>query len=418
MRKTTLFLLRTYNDIDHIVPVIWKAVSSGCSTYVYFSGRDYSDDYRIKFIIGQGAKVVKNRFIIWYHDSFRQLILPVKLRRFCDRIMAYSMGLYLILGYKIRVAVNEWAGPCGREKAEYVLRPAKLARVPVYSLPHGYFLWRNSLYNREIKSYYKKNSRFPDFKNRDWFSSYVVQSPEHREANIKFGMNAEKLVVLGSARFCEEWSSINQRLLYDDERDQLSNDAFSVLFFLPHWDYNVYRVECVNLLSKIAKLKDTRLIVKAHTRGSGALSDEEKQNIQSENSVIFAGDKYHSPSLIRISNVVINFGSSIAFEALRQGVFVINPTYLHENKTFFDGTGAVYDASTAEQVMECIKAHKLGQAATIDSAAIKQMLLERVDGGTKGRDVLQDHLDLISGIYELSDPYIGSQNHTSGESKL
>ena len=400
MKKTTLFLLRTYNDIDHIAPVIWKAVSSGWPAYVFFVDQDYSDDYRMKFVLDQGAQVVKNSSITWYHDSFRHFILPAPLRRLCDWIMAYSMGLYLILRYNIEAAVNEWSGPFGREKAEYILRAAKLARIPIYSFPHGYFLWKNSLYNRELKFHYQENAQFPDFKNRDWFSGYVVQSPEHRVANIEFGMSPEKIIVLGSARFCEEWSSINQDLLRDHERDRMSNNEFTILFFLPHWDYNVHRDQCINVLLRIADLTDTRLIIKAHTRGSGALSNEEKHNLQAKRSVIFAGDTNHSPSLVQVTDVVMNFGSSIAFEALRQGKFVINPTYLHENKTFFDGTGAVYDVSGEDQAMDCIQACKLGRAGEIDKYKVGKFLLERVDGGAKGRDVLQDYLDVISGMYE------------------
>ena len=400
MRKTTLFLLRTYNDIDHIVPVIWKAVSSGWSAYIFFGGQDYSDDYRITFILDQGAKVVKNGSITWYHDSLRHLILPMSLRRLCDRIMAYSIGLYLILRYNIEAAVNEWSGPFGREKAEYLLRAAKLLSIPIYSLPHGYFLWRNSLYNRELKLYYQTNAQFPNFKNRDWFSRYVVQSPEHRAANIEFGMSPEKLIVLGSARFCEEWSSINQDLLRDHERVRLPDNVFTVLFFLPHWDYNVHRDQCINLLSRISDLTGLGLIIKAHTRGSGALSVEEKYNLQSKKSVILPDDTNHSASLIRDADVVINFGSSVAFEALRQGKLVINPTYLHDNKTLFDGTGAVYDVSREDQVVECIEACKLGQGEKMDETKVGQILLDRVDGGVRGRDVLQDYLDLISGIYE------------------
>ena len=46
-RKQTkiLFLLRTYNDIDHISPIIWKSATAGCHVFFVFVGRDYSDDF-------------------------------------------------------------------------------------------------------------------------------------------------------------------------------------------------------------------------------------------------------------------------------------------------------------------------------------------------------------------------------------
>ena len=68
--------------------------------------------------------------------------------------------------------------------------------------------------------------------------------------------------------------------------------------------------------------------------------------------VVFADDDIHSPFLIRTSEIVINFGSSIGFEALRQKKLVINPTYLHDNRTFFDGSKAVYDVANEAGVVK------------------------------------------------------------------
>ena len=51
MYKKILVTLRTYNDIDHIVPIIWDLLEKGHHLFVFgISNYDFNNDYRIKFI--------------------------------------------------------------------------------------------------------------------------------------------------------------------------------------------------------------------------------------------------------------------------------------------------------------------------------------------------------------------------------
>ena len=72
-RTSILFLLRTYNDIDHIVPVIWKATNAGWATYFLFVDDDYTNDYRIQFIVRNGAVETKSKLI---NNSMPSEIFP------------------------------------------------------------------------------------------------------------------------------------------------------------------------------------------------------------------------------------------------------------------------------------------------------------------------------------------------------
>ena len=253
MKKRILFLLRTYNDIDHITPVIWKTVTAGWPTYILFVHDNFKDDYRIQFVVKHGAKLVRSAPIEWYHRRLRKsLIFSHTVSGIFDRLVSYSLGSNLLRRHRIEVVVNEWSGAIGREMAIYVLRSARLLGIQIYSLPHGYFIWRNSLFNRQLAQFYKTNGRFPDFTERNSFSRYVVQSTEQKLENIKYGMAEKKIVVLGSARFCKEWSVVNRSILSEQGDTGLRGLGFQVLFFLPHWDYNVNRDACVKLLRRIA----------------------------------------------------------------------------------------------------------------------------------------------------------------------
>jgi hypothetical protein len=398
------------------VPIIWKAAAAGWPTLFTFVDKDYSEDYRIRFIRSHGANQIRCRPIEWYHGKLRHRLGFRLLKRIFDRLVAYSFGPFFLIRNHIDVVANEWSGPFGRERAEYFLRGAGFLRLPVYSLPHGYFLWKNPLFNKEVAKIYGSSGRYPDFSNRNWFTRYVIQSPEHREANVEYGMAASKLVALGSPRFCKEWSTINYRLLCDN--DGLSgNDLFNILFFLPHWDYNVHRGECISLLEKISALKGVHLEVKAHTRGNGALNSKEKNQLSVRSNVTFPDEETHSTLLINAADVVVNFGSSVAFEALRQGKPVINPMYLHDNQTFFDHSGAVIDTSDEGSTLSYIANLQFGRGVIPGQLQIDNFLTCRIDGGSLGKDVLQSYLDLLSGreimsLGESGDELIGAQERT------
>ncbi len=94
--KRVLFLLRTYNDIDHITPVIWKTVTSGWPTFFLFVDKDYSEDYRIRFLEAHGAEKIRSISIEWYYKRVRNSIPLKLLQKVVDRLVAYSVGFIFV----------------------------------------------------------------------------------------------------------------------------------------------------------------------------------------------------------------------------------------------------------------------------------------------------------------------------------
>ena len=51
----TAFFLRTFNDIDHISPLIWYFIQKGDNPLIIFlSSHPYQTDYRIQYLIKSG----------------------------------------------------------------------------------------------------------------------------------------------------------------------------------------------------------------------------------------------------------------------------------------------------------------------------------------------------------------------------
>ena len=402
-KRRILFLLRTYNDIDHIVPIIWKCVACDWKVSFLFADKDFSHDARIKFIISHGASLVESIPINFYHEKIRPGLSTRLVRPATDRLVAYVFGLYLLHKNKIEGVVNEWSGGSGRAKASYFLKAARLVGLPTFCLPHGYFIWKNPLFNREIADFYRKTKKLPNFNDRNLYSRYVVHSSEQRAEAIRYGIKEEKLIILGCARFCREWTEVNWGLLSSHVRQETRRE-FVILFFLPHWDYNVYRKKCINLIEKLSQLKETYVEVKAHTRGTGALDRDEMEYLCERGTVGFANESQHSAALVRQADLIINFGSSVGFEALQQGKPVINPRYLHGNQTFFDDSGVVIDTHDDESTVAAIgEIQSEGGRSMIEPNVVAQFLNRRVEyPGIRGpQSVLESYLWLLSGQYFL-----------------
>ena len=157
-----LFLLRTYNDIDHIAPVIWKAAKMGYKPFFLFVDGDYTDDFRIRALISEGAKALRCKPIQWYHQRLRRRVLPHWLRFVADRLVANTFGRRFLSSRKIAVLASEWSGGWGREMAVYFLRPARSLGLRRVSLPHGYHIWTNDTINAlEVTLWRKEGKRQP-----------------------------------------------------------------------------------------------------------------------------------------------------------------------------------------------------------------------------------------------------------------
>ena len=105
--------------------------------------------------------------------------------------------------------------------------------------------------------------------------------------------------------------------------------------------------------------------------------------------------KAASPSLIAWADLVINFGSSIALEAIVTRRRVINPTFLHSNRTVFDKSGAVYDASTISDVVELIEKACLGELALCGFEARNNLLCTEVFAGRQSYDPPTHYADTL-----------------------
>jgi len=395
-RHNVLFLLRSHNDIDHIVPIIWKCIEENMKCYYLFTESDHSADHRIKFIGIKGAIRIHSRAIWVYHRFFRQCLLADKVRNVLDMIVGWTMGRHLLDRRSIEIIVTEWSGRSGRGQAKYILAPAFRKHLPIYSVPHGYNIYTNLDINKTVTEYRKKTGKWPDFSARNSFTRYVVQTDATQRFCEAYGIKKSKLEVLGSARFCREWMQVNREVFTSDVEDCISTYSCKIVFFLPQWDYNVDREACYRLILLLSEMKDVLIRLKGSTREISGLYESEQRDLVNVANVVFSNNNT-SPSLIEWSDLVINFASSIGLEAVMQDKPILNPQYLHSNETIFDNSGVTIDCGNSDVVLEEVLKFKENGIAHAHKSDQKTFYKRFIQGSNSDKDVLGKYVRLIKG---------------------
>jgi len=117
---------------------------------------------------------------------------------------------------------------------------------------------------------------------------------------------------------------------------------------------------------------------------------------ESGENIVILGDEYHSVDLIKQSDCIVNFASSIGLEALAQGKIVCNPHYLTENTTIFDNSGVTLDTPDEIKTIECINDVRSNQSRRLPlQKDIDRFLSEHVNAGQTDDAILEHYLSLI-----------------------
>ncbi len=416
MMGRTLFVLRTYNDIDHISPVIWKFIQKGENPVIFFhSSFDYQQDYRIKFLQREGdveilqepdtrferyiSGIGSSRTMTGIEKIFAKLYQMTRNKRkllgklYRKYTFDSSKEMRWLREKNISAAVFEWNSPTGRgELLEKIFYSCKGLGIPTFSIPHGCNIYLNSDVHEGYREWIAKG-RLPDFADRNEFDYYVVQSKYHLEHFVRFGLRRDKIQAWGSTRFYPEWQNLNLKLCDEFLAEMEHENKLKVVFMLPHWNYNVDKKVTLQLLDMLVKKPWIHLVIKDHTRGSVGLLPVVYQEKFASLANVEVNVDAHSPALIQWSDIVINFGSSIGIEVLLQEKTLIHPTYLHTNRTIFDETEAAILVNNSDEVEEYLENHKRGKKVQVSKDAIFESI---IFGGHEPYDVLSYYYDHIT----------------------
>jgi hypothetical protein len=416
-----LFFVRAFNDIDHMTPVVWKMSRDNCPVAVYCISPDYDidNDYRLNFLKDLGVKV---DFI--YNDFDHELGLLHRLSRFLflksfaigrkwnsvaqtslvafRKIfgqLAQQTGSRLFKLTRKRFYGRNWARRILEQSGaqalcfdhvqptQYIvsslLRAAEEMSVATLALPHGIYLYTNDL----VKAGSTADTRYDKFHRYDYI---VVQNKLRKEVLTGFGVEGEKIFVLGSARYCDEWmsqySEIIPRML---KSDRGSGEKLKVVFMTTRPEYRIDVQRMLSTFDMLSELDGIEVVVKPHTRTG-------REAHIYDNSPLANVSDISSVELSEWADVMLVIGSSIIIEALTRGKPALYLKYLHENTTDyeeFEACWIINDETELQDALQFLRDREGRVPYSEDN--VNRWLAEIIYGGRGVRDVLSDYEKFI-----------------------
>ena len=415
-KPRTLFFIRAYNDLDHFSPVIAEFVKRGENpVLINYCDLEINGDYRLEYLRSLGEIDVRNmpddKFILsnkvnTFYQKFNSKLYKLLRRR--NSILGkihrrlffnFKEELKFLKDNNISNCVFEWGTPFIRgDLVEKFFIAAKSIGLKTIAIPHGCNVFVNSDVTSSYRQLFSKG-KLPNNSDRNLFDYFIVQNPIRRDGWIRWGYDPVKTQAWGSPRFYSKWAEINANSCPKFVPKFKTTGKVKIAFMQFQKDYNINKNEIRKTLKILSDNKDVCLVIKDSTRHGKEYFDKSILSEELGGSLVeWCGNEVHSPSLIQWADCVIVFGSSIGLEVLLQNKILINPLYLHSNKTLYEHYGASHDVSNINELKSLINLIIKGEVIN-NKEAIKSILSEIVFAGKDPYNVPEYYYQKISSNY-------------------
>ena len=340
------FFLRHNNDIDHIVPIIHKFLSTEKTQaeIIIYTDRYFLDDERIKLLKKfDNANIVFindlfkktsltywfNKYYFKYTQNFDKLIKKhAFLRRRADNAIKHITNK-IFKDTKNGFVAFDWTATYF---VKQVVGISKKKNLKTISLPHGDRPFANFMETINSLDY----SCLDIYKPYEMFD-YVVVPNSLCSKRFEPHMKKDKIKVLGSPRYSKEWMQVCSKFIPSFELEESKNKV-KIVFFLRNMGFPIYWEEVSRTIKLITQFPEVYLVVKHHPRNRQAKKmtknliknyPEIKENLQKNLKFLYS--KGNSSALVQWADLIIDLGTSATWEAIRYKKPVLMPEYLHAN---------------------------------------------------------------------------------------
>lgn len=414
-----IFFVRGYNDVDHIVPIVWKMRSEGKNVSLFCLTPDFDlyNDYRIKFLIKYGvpvryifeekilvagllnkfiALIIRNIFPVSHFlehlglNFFSRKTIGIGRRGF-SLLMKTSFKDeaidYFIVKNSVKILCFDWVRPEVSIVSKLLFSATRLGR-PSIALPHGVNLCTNDDIAWNIdpkKSVGWRNSI------SDSFSKVVVQYPFFHRYLDKNDQGIEKVLVLGSARYCDEWIEKNIAISPRALSGEICDDQrLKCAFMATRIQYKVDVDQMKSMFKRLSEIEESKVVIKPHTRSIQENKLYYDTNLDDVSNI-------SSVELCQWADVILVIASSVMIEALQQGKVVLYLKYLHSNRTLHEEYKDCWVIESEDELVEALfRLNNDINDVPYQSENTNNFLLDVTMGGVPKRDVLGDYSLAIS----------------------
>jgi hypothetical protein len=351
-----VFFLRTHNEADQIIPIVYKLARRGRADIdVVLSGIEPSD-YRIELIRGLNpvtvhggdeedsaeppSQTLRNRTI----DHIKQVgrRLPTRLPEAAyhrlystpEDVEHPSILDSLTEGYEDVVILVDWT------KAKEPGAIPEFAERNGYTtvvLPHGDSPFQNgattertferlidndACFQHQHDPFVFTFSVYEDMADHD----YVLMPNELTARRITSFMNDDQVRVFGSPRYNTEWLNI----LSDTSPEHCLEQSakWNIVLFVRPKKYFISEQAVRDTVRLVTAFPDVHVIIKEHPRHDFFSTDT---SLQERDNCEIVSDEIESAALTEWGDVFLSVGTSITFEPVMKGKPVLALEYTHAN---------------------------------------------------------------------------------------
>ena len=216
--------------------------------------------------------------------------------------------------------------------------------------------------------------------------------PGNNDKNIyRKKLKKKNIEVIGNTRFDRIWvnkqSQISKAKIKKNVvlREKHKN---KIVFMLSKIEYGVDRKNIVNIINECAKIKDSKVLVKPHTRGMSLNSLNFKFNKN-----IIDGARYDSSLLIEWSDTILFTGSSIIFQAMMLHKKIIYLKYCQKYQTLFDEFNSICIAKNQNDALNYIKNYTHTEKDAINlTSQVNEHAQNKIKDGKVCSELIKNYL--------------------------
>ena len=415
-----LFFVRHFNDIDHLTPVAWKMNADNHPVVVYCMNPryDHHGDYRLRFLEDVGVPVdyLHNQFD-GHCGRFHELLNSAMHKAFAGqkrfvpdsqrppfhkRLLGYFAGQMGTLFYRLlrfgyydirwarfvlkksgaRAICFDHVMP-GLYVVGNLLKAAQEMSIPSFSLPHGVHLYTNEA-TKPKSTDARRLAKFNEY-------DYIIVPNRLRKTLLAgSGVSAQKIFVLGSARYSDEWLAQNNKIIPRRIAAKgNSKNRLKVVFLPSKPQVQVDLKRLKDTCDTLAGMKNIDIMVKPHTRAGGEKYLFDGNRLPDASPILTA-------ELCEWADVSLVVGSSVITETLMRKKPALYLKYLHANTTRFEELGACWTINDENELKNALMALQKNKAGVpYQEARVLDYVKEVVYGGVEEKDVLGNYENFI-----------------------
>jgi hypothetical protein len=379
---------------------------------------DYRSDYRLQFLKDQGVTVDYLHNLFDGHCGRLHELLNSAMQRayagqkrfapdnqsslLYKRLIGYTMLQAGTLFYKlVRFGYYDirWARSVLEKSGaraicfDYImpdlyvvgnlLKAAQEMSIPSFALPHGVLLYTNEA----TKPKATDARRLAKFNGFDYI---IVPNQLRKDLLVRSGVSAEKIFVLGCARYSDEWLEQNKKIIPRRiEAMANSKNRLKVVFMPSKPQCQVDLARLKGTCDTLARMTNIDIMVKPHTRAGGEKYLFDGSRLPDASPILTA-------ELCEWADVSLVVGSSVITETLMRKKPALYLKYLHANTTRFEELGACWTINDENELKNALMALQKNKAGVpYQEARVLDYVKEVVHGGRAEKDVLGNYENFI-----------------------